>query len=120
MNFRIPTESGNICLEACFIEPAKLIVLLHDLAARVSTASDEHEYGDKQAVWLENGRKVLDYMEADERFSAASFEDSMAEQGITVSKNDLIALIDNMRSLAKAVAESILERGELVFYIDAC
>ena len=62
----------------------KLIVLLHDLAARVGTASDEHEYGDKQAVWLENGRKVLDYMEADERFSAASFHDSMEEQGIAV------------------------------------
>jgi hypothetical protein len=34
-------------------------VLLHDLAARAGTASDEHEYGDKRAVWHENGRKVL-------------------------------------------------------------
>jgi len=58
-----------------------LIALLHDLAARVGTASQEHQYGDIQAVWLENGRKVLDYMEADERFSAASFRDSMEEQG---------------------------------------
>ena len=43
-------------------------MLLHDIAARVETVIDEHEYGDKQAVWLENGRKALDDMEADERF----------------------------------------------------
>jgi hypothetical protein len=35
-----------------------------------------------QSVWLENGRKVLDYMEADGRFSAASFQDSMEEQSL--------------------------------------
>jgi hypothetical protein len=27
--------------------------LLHDLAARAGAASEEHEYGHKQAVWLE-------------------------------------------------------------------
>ena len=84
-SFRAVKEIWN-AHSSCFIEPEKLIVLLHDLAARVGTASDEHEYGDKQAVWLENGRKVLDYMEADERFSAASFKDSMEEQGIAVNQ----------------------------------
>jgi hypothetical protein len=29
--------------------------------------SDEHEYADNLVVWLENGRKALDYMETDER-----------------------------------------------------
>ena len=86
-------------------------MLLHDLAARVGTASDEHEYGDKQALWLENGRKVLDYMAADERFSAASFKDSMEEQGIVINKTDLISLIDNMRTLAKQWPSSIGEHG---------
>ncbi len=96
------------------------MLLLHDLAARVGTASDEHQYGDNQIVWLENGRKVLDYMEADERFSAASFKDSMEEQGIAVNENDLIALIDNMQSLSKQWRSSIGKHGELVFFIDAC
>ncbi len=73
---------------SCFIEPEKLMVLLHDLAARVGTASDEHQYGDNTAIWFENGRKVLDYMEADERFSGASFKDSLEEQGIAINKND--------------------------------
>jgi hypothetical protein len=86
----------------------------------VGTASNEHEYGDNQVVWLENGRKVLDYMEADERFSAASFKASMEEQGIAVNKNDLIALIDNMQSLSKQWRSSIGRHGELFFYIDAC
>lgn len=96
------------------------MVLLHDLAARVGTASDEHQYADNQIVWLENGRKVLEYMEADERFSAASFKDSMEEQGIAVNENDLIALIDNMQSLSKQWRSSIGKHGELVFFIDAC
>ena len=118
-SFRAVKEIWNVH-SSCFIEPEKLIVLLHDLAARVGTASDEHEDGDKHAVWLENGRKVLDYMEADERFSAASFTDSLEEQGLVINKHDLIALIDNMRGLAKQWRSSIGEHGELVFYIDAC
>lgn len=105
---------------SCFVEPEELIVLLHDLAARVGTASDEHEFGDNKAVWVEDGTKVLDYMETDERFNAASFKDSMEEQGIVINQNDLSTLIDNMRSLAKQWRSSIGERGELVFYIDAC
>jgi hypothetical protein len=105
---------------SCFVEPEELIALLHDLAARVGTASDEHEYGDNKAVWLEDGKKVLDYMAADKRFNAASFKDSMEEQGVAINKNDLSTLIENMRTLVKQWRSSIGERGELVFYIDAC
>ena len=118
-SFRTVKETWN-AHSSCFIEPDKLMVQLHDLAARVGSPSDEHEYGDMQAVWLENGSKVLDYMEADERFSAESFRDSMEEQGIAVNWNDLIALIDNMRSLSKQWRSSVGRHGELVFYIDAC
>jgi hypothetical protein len=105
---------------SCFIEPEKLMVLLYDLAARVGSASDGHQNGDMQAAWFENGGKVLNYMEADERFSAASFKDSLEERGTAVNKNDLIALIDNMRSLSQQWRSSIGKHGDLVFYIDAC
>jgi len=118
-SFRPVKEIWNMH-SSCFVEAEELIALLHDLAARVGTASDEHEYGDKNAVWLEDGNKVLDYMEADERFNAASFEDSMEEQGIVINQNDLSTLIDNMRGLLKQWRSSIGEHGELVFYIDAC
>ncbi len=118
-SFRPVKEIWNLH-SSCFVEPEELITLLHDLAARVGTASDEHEYGDDKAVWLEDGTKVLDYVAADERFNAASFTDSLEEQGIAVDKNDLSMLIDNMRSLVKQWRNSIGERGELVFYIDAC
>jgi hypothetical protein len=97
----------------------ELITLLHDLAARVGTACGEHEYGDNKAIWLEDGNRVLDYMEADERFNAASFKESMEEQGVVISKNNLTTLIDNMRSLVNQWRRSVGEHGELVFYIDA-
>jgi len=105
---------------SCFVEPEELVTLLHDLAARAGTASDEHEYGDNKAVWLEDGKKVLDYIEADERFNSASFKDSMEEQGVVINKTDLSTLIDNMRSLVRQWRSSIGEHGELVFYIDVC
>ena len=56
----------------------------------------------------------------DERFSAASVKDSMEEQGIVVHRDDLIRLIDNMRSLPKQWRRSIGKHGELLFYVDAC
>jgi hypothetical protein len=118
-SFRPVKEIWNLH-SSCFVEPEDLIILLHDLAARVGTASDEHQYGENTAVWFEDGKKVLDYIEADERFNAASFKDSMEEQGVTVNGNDLITLIDNMRSLSKEWRSSIGKHGELFFYIDAC
>ena len=118
-SFRPVKEIWNMH-SSCFVEPEELIVLLHDLAARVGTGSDEHEYGDNRAVWVEDGKKVLNYVETDERFNAASFKDSMEEQGIIINQNDLTSLIDNMRNLAKQWRSSIGEHGELVFYIDAC
>jgi hypothetical protein len=59
-------------------------------------------------------------MEADERFSAASFKESMEEQGIAVYKSDLNTLIDNMRCLSKPWRSSIGKHGELLFYVDVC
>jgi hypothetical protein len=118
-SFRPVKEIWNLH-SSCFVEPDELITLLHDLAARVGTASDEHKYGDKKAVWLADGNRVLDYMEADERFNVASFKDSMEEQGVVINKNDLTSLIDNIRSLAKQWRTSLGEHGELVFYVDAC
>jgi hypothetical protein len=118
-SFRPVKEIWN-AHSSCFVESEDLIILLHDLAARVDTASDEHEYGENKTVWLEDGKKILDYIEADERFNAASFKDRMEEQGIAVNKNDLIALIDNMQSLSKQWRNSVGKHGELVFYIDAC
>ena len=50
-SFRAVKEIWN-AHSSCFIEPEKLIVLLHDLAARVGTASDEHEYGDSRSSGL--------------------------------------------------------------------
>jgi hypothetical protein len=54
-SFRAVKEIWN-AHSSCFIESEKLIVLLHDLAARVGTASDEHEYGDNPSVRDREGR----------------------------------------------------------------
>jgi hypothetical protein len=107
---------------SCFVEHTALITLLHDLAARVGTASDEHNYGDNTAVWFEEGNKVLDYIESHRRFNAESFKDSLEEQGVLINTDEidkLAAVLNNMRSLASQWRNSIGEHGELVFYVDA-
>jgi hypothetical protein len=103
---------------SCFVAPKTLITLLHDLAARVGTASDEHNYGDNTAVWFENGKKVLEYVRSDPRFNAESFKDSLAEQGMLVEADTLVPLLANMQSLSGEWCDSIGEHGELVFYVD--
>lgn len=46
-SFRPVKEIWNLH-SSCFVEPEELTALLHDLAAKLGTASDEHDYGDKQ------------------------------------------------------------------------
>ena len=105
---------------SCFVEPKALITLLHDLAARADTASDEHSYGDNTAVWFEDGGKILDYVRSDPRFTAESFKDSLEEQGVLVQRDALAPLLANMQSLSDEWRDSIGEHGELVFYVDNC
>jgi hypothetical protein len=94
--------------------------LLHDLAARVGTASDELSYGENTAVWLEDGKKILDYVQSDRRFSALSFKDSLKEQGVVVDEDTLFPLLAYMRSLSEQWRESVRGHWELVFYVDNC
>jgi len=105
---------------SCFVEPKALITLLHDLAARADTASDEHSYGENTAVWFEDGGKILDYVRSDHRFNPESFKDSLEEQGVLVERDALVPLVANMQSLSNEWRDSIGEHGELVFYVDNC
>jgi hypothetical protein len=103
----------------CFVEPKAVVTLLHDLAARADTRSSERVYGDTVSVWFEHGKKVLDYVAKDRRFRAASFQDSLEEQGVAVEQADLAALIETMKTLAKPWRNAVGAHGELVFYVDA-
>ena len=105
---------------SCFVEPKALITLLHDLAARVGTASDELSYGENTAVWFEDGKRVLDYIQYDRRFRALSFKDSLEEQGVIVDDDALVPLLTNMQRLSEQWRESVGGHGELVFYVDNC
>ena len=94
--------------------------MLHDLAARADTASDEHNCGDNTAVWLESGTKVLDYVRSDLWFNPESFKESPEEQGVFGKRDALAPLLANMQSLSDEWRDSIGEHGELVFYVDNC
>ena len=117
--FRPVKEIWNVHC-ACFVEPEALTTLMHDLAARAGSASDERGCGDYTRVWFEDGKKVLNYIERDSRFNADSLTDSLKEQGVTVDKNELSALVGNMQTLVRQWRGSVGEHGELLFYVDSC
>jgi hypothetical protein len=96
-----------------------LIVLLHDFAARIETASDEHGYVDNQAVRLENGRKALDYKLAALKPSSASIQalwvgafHYWVRRSIVVKKREKLnvafgyATIENDSSSCKGASDS--------------
>jgi hypothetical protein len=84
----------------------------------VGTASDKLSYGENTAVWFEDRKRILDYIQYDRRFSALSFKDSLDEQGVIVDEDALVPLLTNMRSLSEKWRESIGKHGDLVFYVD--
>src|SRR5260370_23271835 len=101
---------------SCFVEPKALIALLHDLAARVGTASDELSYGENTAVWFEDGKRVLDYIQYDRRFRALSFKDSLEEQGVIEDDDALVPLLTNMQRLSEQWRETVGGNGGFGVY----
>src|SRR5260370_683725 len=95
--FRTVKEIWNTH-SSCFVEPKALIALLHDLAARVGTASDELSYGENTAVWFEDGKKVLDYIQYDPRFRALSFKDILEKHGGIVGDDASVVPVSQIPS----------------------
>jgi hypothetical protein len=98
-------------MSQCF-RPVKEIWITHFVLFRRTQGADHiaprpcsesgygkrrHSYGDNTLVWLENGKKFLDYIQFDRRFSALSFKDSLDEQGVIVDEDALVPLLTNMR-----------------------
>jgi len=105
---------------ACFVGPQDVIALLFAIAGRVDTRSEDHDYADKTSVYLENGSKVVDYIETNPNFTAESFLSDIEDQGSSVKMADLESQMGNMRSLAPSWRNAIGAQGELIFYVDVC
>jgi hypothetical protein len=102
---------------ACFMECENVVRLFHEVAATAGTSSEESIYGEVTSVWIEDGKKFLDYVAHDEEFGSHSVEKRLAEQGVTVELGDLDSLIGNMKNLVDEWRHSIREHGDLIFYV---
>src|SRR6267154_17196 len=116
LSFRPVKETWNI-FSPCFIEAEQLTKLLVALADRVDTNSHERFYGDNTAVWIEDGARVLEFIETDQSFDFDFVTTSLGE-GIEIDRGAINSLVENMKTLAAERRSSIGERGELVFYVD--
>lgn len=104
---------------SCFIAHDEIIALFQELSIRVDTLCSETDYGDKTAIWIQDGTKFLDFIANDPDCNAASLQKSLEDAGVDVNVLDLAALINNMRYLEASWRSSINNAGELRFYVDA-
>ena len=104
---------------SCFIAHDEIIALFHELSARADTLCSETDYGDKTAIWIQDGKKLLDIIESGPDFTPESLQKSLKDTGVKVNAGDLKSLISNMHNLAASWRKSIDNAGELRFYADA-
>ena len=99
---------------SCFIDADELITLLRRVCEILAIPTEQHRYADNTSVWIEDGNKLLDYVES-RRFTASS---AAALTGLRPEA--LGPLIGNMKALCPKWRGSVGAHEELNFYVDAC
>ena len=97
---------------SCFIDADEVVTLLRIMAAILVIPSEHHSYADNVSVWIEDGTKLLDYIES-RRFTASSVARSSG-----LKAEALKPLIGNMKALSRKWRRAIGSHGELHFYVD--
>jgi len=112
LSFRpVREEWGEAC--SCFIDADELVRLLRRIAEILDIPSEHHSYADNVSVWIEDGNKLLDYVES-RRFTASG-----VARITGLETKALEPLIRNMKAFARKWRSSIGSHGELHFYVDA-
>ena len=112
LSFRpVREEWGEAC--SCFIDADEVVRLLRGIADSLGIPSEHHNYADNVSVWVEDGNKLLDYIES-RRFTA-----SVVSRITGLEAKVLEPLIGNMKTLARKWRKAIGSHGELHFYVDA-
>jgi hypothetical protein len=104
---------------SCFIEHDQIIALFQEVSTRADTLCSETDYGDQTVIWIQDGKKLLNFIGYDPDFTAESLLKSLQEANEEVNASDLGFLIHNMQSLHLDWRSSINDAGELRFYVDA-
>jgi len=112
LSFRpVREEWGEAC--SCFIDADDVVRLLRGIADSLNIPSEHHAYADNISVWVEDGKKFLDYVEG-RRFTA---KHAVALTGLAARA--LKPLVGNMKALSRMWQSAIGSHGELHFYVDA-
>jgi hypothetical protein len=101
---------GEAC--SCFIDADEVVRLLRIMADILDIPSEHHSYADNVSVWIEDGTKLLDYIES-RRFTARS-----VARLTGLKAKALKPLIGNMKALSRMWRRAIGSHGELHFYVD--
>ncbi|MFI5107528.1 MAG: hypothetical protein ACHP78_01640 [Terriglobales bacterium] len=104
-------EWGEAC--SCFIDADEVVRLLRRVSEVLGIPSEHHNYADNVSVWIEDGNKLLDYLES-RRFTPHN-----VAALIGLKAEALKPLIGNMKALSRKWRRAIGSRGELHFYVDA-
>jgi hypothetical protein len=112
LSFRpVREEWGEAC--SCFIDADEVVRLLRRVADSLEIPSEQHNYADNVSVWIEDGKKLLDYIES------RRFTPSAVAQLTGLDAKAIEPLIGNMKMLSRKWGRAIGAHGELHFYVDA-
>ena len=112
LSFRpVREEWSDAC--SCFIDADDVVRLLRRISEVLGIPSEHHNYADNVSVWIEDGNKLLDYIES-RRFTAATIARLTG-----LKAQALKPLIRNMKALSRKWRRAIGSHGELHFYVDA-
>ena len=112
LSFRpVREEWGEAC--SCFIDADEVVRLLQRVSDVLEISSEHHNYADNVSVWVEDGTRLLDYLES-RRFTAATVARLTGLEAAALKP-----LIGNMKALSRKWRKAIGSHGELHFYVDA-
>ena len=112
LNFRPVQETWGKA-SGCFID--NLISFIEVFAEQSDCGPTEQcPYGQHTSLWISDGSKFLDALEASTFPPTPSFSDNFEVKDTEA----FASLCQNMKNLASAWRESLNNDGSLVFYID--
>ena len=104
-------EWGEAC--SCFIDADEVVRLLRRISEALGIPSEHHNYGGTISVWVEDGKKLLDYIRS------RSFTARHVAALTGLKAKALMPLIGNMKALSREWQEAVGSHGEIHFYVDA-
>jgi hypothetical protein len=101
---------------SCLLEHEETIDLLREIATRATTENHRQtEYGDLEVVWIQDGRKFLDFLSGGREAMLEAKANGLDIYDLT---DEELACVEQLAGLTATWRDSLGEDGSLRIYVD--